>query len=101
MDKDCKENINKMDTHLKVGVYFLRGVRMRRKQLIEFNEIVCIGRYDDLAIFVDEENSLAYVRDPEEIIQSGSICMDEGVLNPLIALDVTKQKQIVSSVLCI
>lgn len=72
---------------------------MRRKHLNHIDEIVCIGRYDDLAIFVDDENSLAYVRDPEEIIQSGAFCMDAAVLNPLIALDIATQEQIVSSVL--
>lgn len=35
------------------------------------DEIICIGRYKEKAIFLDEFNELAYVNDENEILEAG------------------------------
>lgn len=65
----------------------------------EYQEIVCIGRYEEKAIFLDENMYLAYITDENEIVEPGDICNDERDLIPVRSLSLKEQETIVNAIL--
>lgn len=65
----------------------------------ENQEIICVGRYQDMAIYLDENMYLAYIQDENEIIEPGDICNDESELIPVRSLPLAEQSKIVNTIL--
>jgi hypothetical protein len=70
---------------------------LRRTFIMEdIEEIICIGRADNKAIYSDQDNDLAYIEDPNEIITVGDYCQNPETLTPLNALSVEEQENILN-----
>lgn len=42
---------------------------------------ICVARYEDKAIFIDDENELYFVQDENEVIEFGSTVEDEALIS--------------------
>lgn len=62
------------------------------------DEVVCVGRYKDKAIFLDEDNELAFIPDENEILNGGEFCDSYGTLIPFMALDFAEQEEILKNI---
>lgn len=58
-----------------------------------YDEVICIGRVEKRAIFLDEEDELAYKYDPDKMYEVGENSISYGNLIPFNSLDeVTRMK---------
>lgn len=64
-----------------------------------YDEIVCIGRYEDKAIFLDEYNHLAYVNDENEILVPGDYYESCGTLVSFDSLPKNERQEILKIIL--
>lgn len=64
-----------------------------------YDEIVCIGRYEDKAIFLDEYNNLAYVSDENEILEPGDYYESCGTLVSFSSLPENERQEILKIIL--
>lgn len=64
-----------------------------------YDEIVCIGRYEDKAIFLDEYNHLAYVNDENEILAPGDYYESCGTLVSFYSLPENERQEILKIIL--
>lgn len=63
-----------------------------------FDEIICIGRHETKAVFVDEAGELCYKEDPEYFYENGDLT-SYGSLIPFSSLPEDEKKTILNLIL--
>lgn len=62
------------------------------------DEVICIGRHKNKAIFVDEDGDLACVDDPDNVLEVGQHNTAYASLIPFSQLTVEEQKDVVKAI---